>query len=162
LAEIAAIAGRGSGTERGRALGTLFARATPAEQDFLRRLLLGELRQGALEGVVVEAVARAAGIDPGVVRRATMLSSDIGAVASAAMGEGAPGLASFRLEVLRPLQPMLAQTAPDLDEALRRFGRAALEYKVDGARVQVHRLGDDVRIFTRSGNDVSEAIPELV
>jgi ATP-dependent DNA ligase I len=165
LERIARANGPGSAGERGRTLGALLARATAAEQDFLRRLLVGELRQGAQEGVVVEAVARAAAVPAAAVRRALMLSTDLGAVAGVALAEGAAGLARFALTPLRPVQPMLAQTAAGAPEALARVGpagRAAVEWKVDGARVQLHRVGGDVRVFTRHLNDVTAAVPELV
>ena len=156
------LTGRGSVAERQRVLASLLGRATGEEQEFLRRLLLGELRQGALEGVMVEAVARAASVDPAVVRRALMLKGDLGAVAAVALAEGATGLARFRLTLLQPIQPMLAQSVAGAAEGLDRLGRAALEYKVDGARVQVHRADDEVRVFTRALNDVTAAVPELV
>ena len=160
-----AIAGRrgaGSGAERSRALGTLFARATPSEQSFLRRLLVGELRQGALEGLLVEAIARAAGIAAGEVRRAVMLAGETATVARAALSEGTAGLAPFRLQVLRPVQPMLAQTTDAAADAIARLGGAVAEHKIDGARVQVHRDGDEVRVFTRQLNDATAAVPEIV
>jgi DNA ligase-1 len=160
-----AIAGRrgaGSAGDRHRALGTLFARATPVEQRFLHRLVIGELRQGALEGLLVEAIARAAGIPASDVRRAVMLAGETATVARAALTEGAAGLARFRLEVLRPVQPMLAQTTEDAADALVRLGSAVAEHKIDGARVQVHRDGDEVRVFTRQLNDVTAAVPEIV
>jgi len=162
FARIAALRGAGSATERQRILGTLFARATAEEQDFLRRLVVGELRQGALEGLLAEALARAAGVPAALVRRALMLSGDRGAVTRAALVDGEAGLGRFQLELFRPLQPMLADTAEDADDALARLGRAALEYKIDGARVQIHRDGDDVRVFTRRLNDVTPAVPEIV
>ncbi len=154
--------GAGSAGERSRTLGTLFARATPSEQSFLRRLVVGELRQGALEGLLVEAIARAAGIAAAEVRRAVMLAGETASVARAALTEGAAGLARFRLEVLRPVQPMLAQTTDAAADALARLGSAVAEHKIDGARVQVHRDGDEVRVFTRQLNDVTAAVPEIV
>ena len=111
---------------------------------------------------MADAVARAAGVPAQAVRRAHMLSGDLGAVAAAAIADGEPGLARFRLELFRPLQPMLAGSAADLAEALSRIGRAAVEWKLDGARVQAHRLGDDVRVFTRNLADVTGRVPELV
>ncbi|MCL4799750.1 MAG: ATP-dependent DNA ligase [Burkholderiales bacterium] len=162
LAEIAAVAGRGAAAERARLLGALFARATAAEQDFLVRLVLGELRQGALEGLMVEAIATAADAPAAAVRRAAMFAGDLGRVARAALAEGAAGLARFRLAPLAPVAPMLAQSAEDVDDALRALGRAALEWKLDGARVQVHKAGDVVRVYTRSLSDVTAAVPELV
>lgn len=161
LQRLAETTGKGSAQGKERLLGELLARATSEEQDFLFRLLIGELRQGALEGLMTEAVARAAGLEPDAVRRATMLAADLGAVARAALTEGAPGLARFRVEVFRPLQPMLAQAADDVADALTRLGEAAFEYKIDGARIQVHRAGDEVRVFSRQLNDVTRAVPEV-
>src|SRR5439155_7354256 len=114
------------------------------------------------EGVMVEAVARAAGVAAFEVRRALMLSGDLGPVAAAAIAEGRAGLAGFRLTLLRPILPMLAQTAEDLEEAIGRIGSASVEWKLDGARIQVHRLGDEVRVFTRNLADVSGRVPEIV
>jgi DNA ligase-1 len=162
LARIAATRGKGAAAERSAKLAALFARATRAEQDFLVRLLVGELRQGALEGVMIEAIAAAAGVAVADVRRAAMLAGDLGAVARAALAEGAAGLARFSIEPLRPVLPMLAQPAEDVADALARLGTAALEWKLDGARVQVHKAGGDVRVFTRNGNDVTVAVPEIV
>src|SRR2546428_8828341 len=124
--------------------------------------MIGELRQGALEGLVTEAVARAAGLDSDLVRRAAMLAGDLGAVAHAALTEGAPGLARYRVEVFRPVQPMLAQAADDVLDALTQLGEAAFEYKLDGARIQVHKQGNEVRVFSRQLNDVTVAVPEVV
>jgi DNA ligase-1 len=159
---IAGLRGQGTGSERGRTLGALFGRATAGEQDFLHRLVTGELRQGALEGLLVEAIARAAALPAADVRRAVMLAGDPKPVAQAALVEGAAGLSRFRLELLRPVQPMLADTADSAASGLARFGAAAAEHKIDGARVQVHRAGDDVRVFTRQLNDVTAAVPEIV
>lgn len=159
---IAAVSGPGSTTERGRLLHGLLARATHEEQDFLARLLLGELRQGALEGVMVEAIARAADVPASAVRRALMFCGDLSEVAVAAIADGAQGLARFSIQLFRPVQPMLAQTADEIEDALERLEGAALEYKLDGARVQVHRAGDEVRVYTRRLNDVTAAVPELV
>jgi DNA ligase-1 len=154
--------GPGSQAERRRQLAELLARATAAEQDFLRRLLLGELRQGALEGVMLEAVARAVGASSRDVQRAFLLQGSLTAVAEAALREGVAGLRSFQLEVGRPIRPMLAQTAADLPTALARTGPAAVEWKLDGARIQVHVRGSEVRVFTRSLDDVTARVPELV
>lgn len=162
LGGIAALSGAGSAGERRRRLAELFARATAEEQDFLARLLLGELRQGALAGVMEEALAKATDIPAAEIRRATMLSGDAEAVARAVLHEGRVALARFRVELFRPIQPMLAQPAEDLEAALERLGEAALEYKLDGARVQVHKEGDEVRVFSRRMNDVTVAVPELV
>ncbi|MGF7234173.1 MAG: ATP-dependent DNA ligase [Frankia sp.] len=158
---IGAEVGPGSIGRRRDLLTGLFAEATAVEQDFLRGLLAGEPRQGALEGIMVEAVARAAEAPAATVRRALMLRGDLGVVAAAALRDGAAGLARFRLEVGRALRPMLAQSAPDLDAALGRIHPAAIEWKLDGVRVQVHR-SDDVRIFTRSLDDITGRLPEVV
>ncbi len=138
---LARVQGRGSARERTARLRELFARATRQEQDFLRRLLYGELRHGALEGVLVEAVAKAAGVGPDVVRRAAMMAGSLTAVARPALEGGEPALGAFSVQVMRPVQPMLAQSANSVDEALGELGDAALEYKLDGARVQIHKAG---------------------
>jgi ATP-dependent DNA ligase I len=165
---IGRLAGPGSQAERRRVLAGLLGRATGDEQRFLVRLLSGELRQGALEGVMVEAAARAAGV-PGVeVRRALMLRGALGPVAEAALSGGVAGLRGFRLQVGRALQPMLAQTATSVDAALARVGaaggeaEAAVEWKLDGGRVQVHRDGAEVGVFTRSLDDITARVPEVV
>src|SRR5712692_2746505 len=154
--------GKGSTQAKEGLLRELFGRATEDEQQFLFRLLIGELRQGALEGLMTEAVARAAGLDPAAVRRAAMLAGDLGAVARAALAEGTAGLARFRVQLFRPIQPMLAQAAENVQDALTQMGEAAFEYKLDGARIQVHKAGDEVRVFSRLLNDVTVAVPEIV
>jgi DNA ligase-1 len=154
--------GAGAAADRLRVLRQLFAQATREEQEFLARLLLGELRQGALEGLMIEAVARAAEIPVADIRRAVMLTGTLAPVARAAIAEGKAGLARFAIEVFRPLRPMLAQTADDVTDALARWPQAGLEYKLDGARVQVHKSGGSVRAFTRELNDVTQAAPEIV
>ncbi len=160
--QIAGVSGPGSNRERGRLLAEVRARASADEQTFLVRLILGELRQGALDGLMAEALARATGLPASDVRRALMLAGDLPAVAGAALAQGAAGLSRFRIELFRPLQPMLAQPAEDLEAALCRHSRAAVEAKLDGARVQVHKAGDDVRVFSRRANDVTAAVPEIV
>ena len=162
LQRLATTAGKGSAQVKEQLLRELFDRATAGEQEFLVRLGVGELRQGALEGLVTEAVARAAALDADAVRRATMLAGDLGRVAHAALTRGAAGLADFRIELFRPLQPMLAQAADDVRDALTRLGEAAFEYKLDGARIQVHKGRDRVRVFSRQLNDVTSAVPEVV
>ena len=162
LRRIGAATGSGSQAVRRRELEALFSRATETEQSFLRALLHGELRQGALESVVADAVGRAAEVPVGDVRRALMLTGDLGIVAGAALTDGTPGLSRFRLEVLRPLKPMLAQTGESLGEALERVGSAVVEWKLDGARIQVHRLGAEVRAFTRNLADITDRVPEVV
>ena len=141
----------------------LFAAATETEQTFLRRLLGGELRQGALLGVMADAVAKAADVAAPVVRRAAMLRGDLPAVAAAALTGGEAALDQFTLQVGQPVGPMLAQTATGVGEALERLGGTAVfEAKLDGARVQIHRAGDAVSIYTRSLDDVTERLPEVV
>jgi ATP-dependent DNA ligase I len=159
---IGAMAGPGSQAARRNALAALFGAATEPEQRFLGALVTGELRQGAQEGVMVEAVARAARVPRDAVRRALMLRGDLGAVAAVALAEGASGLAAIGLQVGRPVRPMLAAPGDDVEAALRRTGPAAIEYKLDGARLQVHRDGDDVRAFTRSLDDITPRVPEVV
>lgn len=161
--EIKRIAGKGSRALRADAVRNLFGAATNTEQTFLRRLLGGELRQGALAGVMADAVAKAAGIPAPEVRRAAMLAGDLPAVAAAALTGGRSALAEFQLQVGRPVGPMLAQTATDVADALERLGGAAiLEAKLDGARVQIHRRGSAVSVFTRSLDDVTHRLPEVV
>jgi ATP-dependent DNA ligase I len=162
LARIAAAAGPGSAGERQRLLRELFLRLTGPEQRFLGALLVGELRQGALEGLVLEAVAQAAGVPAREVRRAAMMAGDLPAVARAALGGGADALGAFTVQLFQPVQPMLADTAESEAEALAELGEAGLEYKLDGARVQIHKRDDDVRIYSRRLNEVTPAVPELV
>ena len=154
--------GPGSQAARRQLLAALFAAATPAETRFLIGLLSGELRQGALEGVMVEAIARAAGVPAAEVRRALMLRGALGPVAEAALTQGIPGLRAFHLRVGRPLQPMLAQTASSIGQALERISPAAVEWKLDGVRVQVHRDGGEVAVFTRTLDDITARVPEVV
>jgi DNA ligase 1 len=160
IADVAA--GTGSRTRRLELFHDLLARATDDEQRFLRGLVLRELRQGALAGLLTQAIARAADVDEAAVRRAAMLSGDLRATARAAIEHGADGLAAFRLVIGTPLQPMLAQTAGSVTEAVSQLGEVAIEAKIDGARVQVHRDGDEVAVFTRNLNDVSHRVPEVV
>ena len=163
LDEVLATVGEGSAAERSRRIASFFARATAPEADFLARLLVGELRQGALAGVMNEAIAKAAGVPAAVVRRAAMLTGDLARAAQIALADGGPGLAALSLEVGRPVQPMLASTSAAPGAALVATGEASVEWKIDGARVQVHRwAGDRVRIFTRNLNDVTDRLPELV
>jgi DNA ligase 1 len=163
LTEIGAVAGKGSQTRRAELVTGLFAAATEAEQTFLRRLLGGELRQGALAGVMADAVAKAGGVPAAVVRRAAMLGGDLPAVAAAAVTGDEAALGQFTLRVGQPVGPMLAQTAAGVADALERLGGTAeFEAKLDGARVQIHRAGDEVSIYTRSLDDVTERLPEVV
>jgi ATP-dependent DNA ligase I len=161
VTELQAISGKGSQAARRELLARLFSRATEPEQQLLVGLFLGELRQGALEGVMTDAVAKAAGVPVVDVRRAAMLAGDLRTVAAAALRDGASGLEPFRLTPLQPITPMLAQTADDVATALGRLGRAGIEWKLDGARIQAHRAGEQVRIFTRNLADITSRVPEI-
>ncbi len=162
LERIAQSSGPGSTRERSRLLGDLLARATAEEQDFLARLIIGELRQGALAGIMVDAIARAAQVPLAAVRRAHLMAGDLVAVATAALTGGESALGGFGVQLFRPLQPMLAGSAEDVGAALEQLGRGAFEFKLDGARIQVHKQGDDVRVYSRTLNDVTASVPELV
>jgi DNA ligase-1 len=163
--EVAVTSGKGSAARRTELLGALFGRATEAEQGFLLRLLAGELRQGALEGIMLDAIAKAAGLDDKTdketVRRAFMLSGQLPDTAAAAMTGGAAALNTFGLQLGRPIRPMLASPAENLEEALA-GGPAVVEYKLDGARIQVHKDGDDVHVYTRTLREITGSVPELV
>jgi len=162
LDRIAQTRGSGSVADRARLTRELLARATAEEQHFLLRALLGELRQGAVEGLMLEAVAKAAAVLVDEVRRALMVSGNLGAVAKAVMAEGRPALARMAVQLFRPLKPMLAQTAEGPAEALEQLGEAGFEDKLDGVRIQLHKARDEVRLFTRNLNDVTAAAPEIV
>ena len=163
LDEIARLRGAGSTAQRTNALSHLFGRASAAERHFLIRLLLGELRQGALAGVMVDALAVATALPLSDVRRAAMYEKNLGVLARVAFTAGAAGLQRFQLQLLSPVAPMLAQTSGDVEEALTALGgEAAFEWKMDGARIQVHKQADIVRIYTRSSNEVTAALPEIV
>ena len=162
LEQLRTTTGSGSASAREQILRGLFERATPAEGDFLRRLLVGGLRQGALGGLMGDAIARAASVPAALVRRAAMLSGDLGRTAVIALTQGADGLHDVGLEVGRGVLPMLAASAPDVAAALADVGPASVEWKLDGARIQVHRVDDDVRIYTRNLNDVTDRLPGVV
>ncbi|HWX10937.1 MAG TPA: ATP-dependent DNA ligase [Trinickia sp.] len=162
LERLSSTTGAGSKGERTRILSALLGRATTEERDFLARLMVGELRQGALESLMVDAVAAAASLPASSVRLAAMLAGGIAAVAQAVLTQGAHGLRQFALELMQPVASMLAQPANDVADALAALGTAAFEWKLDGARVQVHKAGDEVRVFTRNGNDVTASAPEIV
>jgi ATP-dependent DNA ligase I len=162
LGAIGEISGPGSRDARRSALAALLGRATAAEQRFLRALLAGDLRQGALEGVMVEAAARAAAVPSTVLRRALMMRGDLGVVAATALAGGAEALAAIGLQVGRPIRPMLASPAADVDAAMEKLGTAAVEWKLDGVRIQVHRDGNDVGVFTRTLDDITARVPEVV
>jgi DNA ligase 1 len=163
LGAIASIRGTGSAELRRQALRALLARSTPREHRFLIPLLAGELRQGALAGLMVEAIAEASRRPAPEIRRAAMYSGNLGRVAAAAFAEGNEALAGFQLALFSPVAPMLAQTAADVSAALHELGGEAIfEWKMDGARIQAHKRGSEVRIYTRGLNDVSAAVPEIV
>ena len=167
LGRIGALGGQGSQAERRALLADLLGRATEAERQFLVRLLAGELRQGALDGVMTEAIGRAAGVPAADVRRAHQLSGSLAAAAAAALGTAgdpaaaAAALRSVTLEVGRPIRPMLAASAPTVAAALGRISPAAVDWKIDGIRVQVHRAGTEVRVFTRTLDDITARVPEV-
>jgi DNA ligase-1 len=161
--QIAALKGAGSTAARQQRLRELLRRATRAEQDFIARLLFGELRQGALEGVLVEAVAKASGINAATIRRSVMMVGALAPVARAALVNGESALTSFGVQLFQPVQPMLAQPAEDMNDALVQLHNdVSLEWKLDGARIQVHKSGDEVRVFSRNLRDVTSAVPEVV
>ena len=162
VSRLQSIVGKGSQSARREELAELFARATEPEQRLLVGLFLGELRQGALEGVMTDAVAKTAGVPVADVRRAAMLAGDLPSVAEVAMREGTAGLARFRLTPLRAIGPMLAQTAGDVAAGLERLESTYVEWKLDGARIQAHRVGDDIAIFTRNLADITSRVPEIV
>ena len=156
------IKGKGAATSRQQSLKDLFGKATAEEQDFLLRLVVGELRQGALEGVMLEALAAAAGLPSAEVRRAATFAGGIAQVARAALTGGAKALEPFAVRLMQPVLPMLAQPAENVAAALGALGSALFEWKLDGARVQVHKAGAEIRVFTRNLNDVTAAVPEVV
>jgi DNA ligase 1 len=161
--KLSSTSGRNSAKERARLLEDLFTRATAAEQSFLSALLVGEIRQGALEGVLVEAIAKASNLPSDRVRRAAMMAGDLGVVATAALGDdGENALAAYQLQLFRPVQPMLADSAESVAEAMEAGEAVAVEWKIDGARIQVHRQDDRVAVYTRSLNEVTDAVPEVV
>jgi DNA ligase-1 len=162
LERVAAAKGPGSAERRLRLLRGLFERTDEPGRRLLVELLTGEVRQGALDGLVTEAIARAASLPAADVRRAAMYADSLGELARAALEEGAAGLGRFSLRLLSPVAPMLASPADDPEEAIARLGEAAFEYKLDGARLQVHRSGDEVRVFTRQLQDVTARLPEVV
>jgi DNA ligase-1 len=159
---LARVEGSGSEQRRRELLQQLLSRATEAEQQFLTEILLGGLRQGALQGIMLEALAKATGIHLDRVRQAAMVAGDLTKVARALLERGEAGIAEHAIRLFQPVQPMLAQTAEDVVEALDDLGEASLEYKLDGARIQVHKSGDEVKVFSRALNDVTMAVPEVV
>jgi DNA ligase-1 len=162
IADVQAATGSGSATARRQLLGELLGRATDQEADFVKRLFTGELRQGALAGLMADAVAKAADVSPEVTRRALMLSGELTRTAEIAMTQGEEGLRAVGFEIFRPILPMLASTAESVADAFAGFERASVEWKLDGIRIQIHRRGKEVRIYTRNLNDVTHALPGIV
>jgi DNA ligase-1 len=163
IAEISVVSGAGSQARRKQLLGALFSAATVAEQQLLIGLFSGELRQGAQAGLLAEAIASAAEIPAATVRRALLLSGDLKNVAASALTGGAAALAEIHLRVGTPLSPMLASSAPDVAAAMLATGTpAVVDAKLDGIRIQVHRSGDDVAVFTRSLDDITARLPDVV
>jgi DNA ligase-1 len=154
--------GSGSAGRRRHILGELLGRATADEAGFIKRLFTGELRQGALAGLMVDAVAKAAGVPGDLARRAVMLSGDLARTAEIAMASGGEGLRGVGFEIFRPVLPMLASTAETVAGAVASFERASVEWKLDGIRIQIHRRGDDIRVYTRNLNDITQALPGIV
>lgn len=161
LTALAAVSGTGSQAERARLVGELMGAATEEEQRFLTGLLTGEVRQGALDAVAVEGLAQATGAPPADVRRAVMLAGSVQPVAEALLADGPEALEGFRLTVGRPVLPMLAHSAASVTEAVERLGPSAVEEKLDGIRVQVHREGGTVRVYTRTLDDITDRLPEV-
>jgi ATP-dependent DNA ligase I len=162
ISEIQESTGSGSAARRRQLLDELLRRATEAESNFVKRLFTGELRQGALAGVMADAVAKAAGVPADLTRRALMLSGDLSRTAEIALAEGEPGLRGVGLELFRPILPMLASTAESVADAVTSFERSSVEWKLDGIRIQIHRRGDEVRIYTRNLNEITQALPGIV
>jgi DNA ligase 1 len=160
--EIEAAIGAGSAARRKQLLIDVLARATEEESSFLRRLFTGELRQGALAGLMADAVAKAAGVTGGIARRALMLSGDLTRMAEIAMRDGEAGLKAVGFEIFRPIMPMLASTSASVAEAVGGFELASVEWKLDGIRIQIHRRESDVRIYTRNLNDITDSLPGIV
>jgi DNA ligase 1 len=161
IADIEVATGEGSATTRRRLLGDLLSRATEREGEFIRRLLTGELRQGALAGLMADAVAKAAGVPGEIARRALMLSGDLTRTAEIAMTSGERGLLEVGFEIFRPVLPMLASTAASVAEAVASFERSMVEWKVDGIRIQIHRRREEIRIYTRNLNEITAALPGI-
>jgi DNA ligase-1 len=160
--QIQGTTGSGSAAKRRQILTELLRRATGEEADFVKRLFTGELRQGALAGVMVDAIAKASAVPGELARRALMLSGDLTRTAEIAMTEGEEGLRDVGFELFRPIFPMLASTAEDVGEAVAAFERASVEWKLDGIRIQIHRRGEEVRVYTRNLNEITEALPGIV
>jgi DNA ligase-1 len=162
IAEVQGMTGGGSATKRKQLLGELLRRATDSESDFVKRLFTGDLRQGALGGLMVDAIAKAAGVSGEIARRALMLSGDLTRTAEIAITEGEEGLLAVGFELFRPILPMLASGAASVAEAVGSFDRSSVEWKLDGIRIQIHRRDREIRIYTRNLNDITDVLPGIV
>jgi DNA ligase 1 len=162
IAEVQGATGGGSAARRKQVLGELLGRATGQEGDFIRRLFTGEMRQGALAGLMADAVAKAAGVSGELTRRALMLSGDLMRTAEIAITQREEGLRAVGFEIFRPILPMLASTAASVPEAVGGFDRSSVEWKLDGIRIQIHRRGDEIRIYSRNLNDITQTLPGIV
>jgi|Deesub1362A_J573_1020465.scaffolds.fasta_scaffold00672_21 DNA ligase-1 len=159
--KIAQVSGKGSQDKKIRILTDLLASASPKEGKYIVRTVLGELRVGVAEGLLRDAIAQAFNVSVAVVERAYMVANDFGIVAKVAKREGEEGLSKIKMEVGRPIKPMLAQIAPSIEKVFQELGKAALEIKYDGARVQIHKRGGDVKIFSRRLENVTNALPDI-
>ena len=161
--EIAAVSGRDSVQQRRALLADLFGRASPEQRDILLGIIFGELRIGVSEGMMLEAIADAAQVSADAVRKAQSYLGNLGKVAEVSLQQGIDGLSAIALKILSPVKPMLASLASDFDEVLREHGgQTAAEFKLDGARIQIHRLAEEIRVFTRRLSDVTRSVPELL
>jgi DNA ligase-1 len=162
IAEVQGTTGSGSAAKRKQILGELLERATDQEADFVKRLFTGELRQGALAGLMVDAIAKAAEVSGELARRALMLSGDLMRTAEIAITQGEDGLRAVGFEIFRPILPMLASTAASVPEAVGSFELSSVEWKLDGIRIQIHRRHEEIRIYTRNLNDITQTLPGIV
>jgi DNA ligase 1 len=162
ITQVQGMRGSGSATRRKQVLGDLLGRATEHEADFVKRLFTGELRQGALAGLMVDAIAKAAGVSGALARRALMLSGDLTRTAETALSQGEDGLRAVGFEIFRPILPMLASTAANVSDAVASFDRSSVEWKLDGIRIQIHRRDEEIRVYTRNLNDITHTLPGIV
>ena len=162
ITEVQRMTGSGSAATRKQILGELLGQATDQEADFVKRLFTGELRQGALAGLMVDAIAKAARVPGELARRALMLSGDLTHTAEIAMTEGEDALRAVAFEIFRPIVPMLASTAASVREAVGSFDRSSVEWKLDGIRIQIHRRDEEIRVYTRNLNDITDTLPGIV
>src|ERR671910_33455 len=162
ITEVQGMTGSGSAAKRKQILGDLLGRAMEQEADFVRRLFTGELRQGALAGLMVDAIAKAAGVSVALTRRALMLSGDLTRTAEIAITQGEKGLRDVGFEIFRPILPMLASTAASVSDAVGSFDRSSVEWKLDGIRIQIHRRDEEIRVYTHNLNDITHTLPGIV